>query len=122
MIPDFYTIAQVADILSTSKETLRRWDKSGKLVPSRNDENNYRLYHRSQLEQFEEAQLLFNSAWEDELKIKPQKKYNLIELFAGAGGLAIGMEKAGFNTVLLSELDKFACQTLRINRPKWNII
>ena len=122
MIPDFYTIAQVADILSTSKETLRRWDKSGKLVPSRNDENNYRLYHRSQLEQFEEAQLLFNSAWKDELKIKPQKKYNLIELFAGAGGLAIGMEKAGFNTVLLSELDKFACQTLRINRPKWNII
>lgn len=122
MIPEFYTIAQVADILSISKETLRRWDKNGKLIPIRNDENNYRLYHRLQLEQFEEAQLLFNSSWEHELKIKPLKKYTLIELFAGAGGLAIGMEKAGFSTVLLSEIDKHACQTLRLNRPKWNVV
>ena len=122
MIPEFYTIAQVADILSISKETLRRWDKNGKLVPVRNDENNYRLYHRSQLEQFEEVQLLFNSLWEKELNIKPERNYKLIELFAGAGGLAIGMEKAGFETVLLSEIDKYACQTLRQNRPKWNIV
>lgn len=122
MIPEFYTIAQVADILSISKETLRRWDKNGKLVPVRNDENNYRLYHRSQLEQFEEVQLLFNSLWEKELNIKPERKYKLIELFAGAGGLAIGMEKAGFETVLLSEIDKYACQTLRQNRPEWNIV
>lgn len=122
MIPEFYTIAQVADILSISKETLRRWDKNGKLVPFRNDENNYRLYHRSQLEQFEEVQLLCNSSWDKELNIKPERKYKLIELFAGAGGLAIGMEKAGFETVLLSEIDKYACQTLRQNRPKWNIV
>ncbi|WP_370388261.1 DNA (cytosine-5-)-methyltransferase [Snodgrassella alvi] len=122
MIPEFYTIAQVADILSISKETLRRWDKNGKLVPVRNDENNYRLYHRSQLEQFEEVQLLFNSLWEKELNIKPERNYKLIELFAGAGGLAIGMEKAGFETVLLSEIDKYACQTLRQNRPEWNVV
>ena len=122
MIPEFYTIAQVADILSISKETLRRWDKNGKLVPFRNDENNYRLYHRSQLEQFEEVQLLCNSSWDKELNIKPERKYKLIELFAGAGGLAIGMEKAGFETVLLSEIDKYACQTLRQNRPEWNVV
>ena len=30
MIPEYYTIAQVADILSISKETLRRWDKRAK--------------------------------------------------------------------------------------------
>lgn len=122
MIPEYYTIAQVADILGISKETLRRWDKNGKLIPQRNDSNQYRMYHRSQLTQFEEAQLLFNSDWEKELAIKPTRDYKLVELFAGAGGLAIGMEKAGFETVLLNELDKHACQTLRNNRPQWNVI
>lgn len=122
MIPEYYTIAQVADILGATKETLRRWDKNGKLVPQRNDSNQYRMYHRSQLTQFEEAQLLFNSSWEEELEVIPKKNYQLIELFAGAGGLAIGMEKAGFDTILLNELDKYACQTLRDNRPQWKII
>lgn len=121
MVPEFYTIAQVADILGASKETLRRWDKNGKLVPMRNDENNYRVYHRSQLEQFEEAQLLFNSSWDEEITVCPKKEFKLVELFAGAGGLAIGMEKAGFSSVLLNEIDKSACQTLRLNRPQWNV-
>jgi DNA (cytosine-5)-methyltransferase 1 len=121
MSPEFYTIAQVADILGTSKETLRRWDNNQTLVPQRHPDNNYRVYHRSQLEHFEQAQLLFNSNWEAEMSIKPKRKYKVLELFAGAGGLAIGMEKAGFDAVLLNEIDKHACNTLRTNRPKWNV-
>lgn len=122
MIPDFYSIAQVADILSVSKETLRRWDNNGTLVPQRDPKNNYRTYHRSQIECFEQAQVLFNSKWNEELNIKPKKEYKLIELFAGAGGLALGMERAGFQSVLLNEIDKHACNTLRKNRPNWNIV
>lgn len=122
MVPEYYSIAQVADILSISKETLRRWDNNGTLIPQRYPDNNYRVYHKSQLENFEQAQLLFNSNWDQELKIKPKRAYKLIELFAGAGGLAIGMEKAGFKSILLNEIDKHACNTLRENRPKWNVI
>lgn len=122
MIPEFYSIAQVADILGVSKETLRRWDNNGKLVPQRHPDNNYRVYHRSQLEHFEQAQMLFNNNWDEELKIKPKRKYKLLELFAGAGGLALGMEKAGFDSVLLNELDKHACNTLRANRPEWHVV
>lgn len=45
-----------------------------------------------------------------------------IELFAGAGGLALGIEKAGFETVGLIEFDKAAADTLKFNRPNWNVI
>jgi DNA (cytosine-5)-methyltransferase 1 len=122
MIPKYYSIAQVADILGISKETLRRWDKNGKLVPKRHPKNKYRVYHRSQLEQFEQAQLLFNSNWDEEVGIKPDRSYTLIELFAGAGGLAIGLENAGLKSSLLNEIDKNACATLRKNRPEWNVV
>jgi len=110
--------------LSVSKETLRRWGNNGTLVPQRSPDNNYREYHRSQLEKFEQAQLLFNSDWDNEVTIKQYKEYRLIELFAGAGagGLALGMEEAGFKSVFLNELDKHACNTLRKNRPEWNVI
>lgn len=45
-----------------------------------------------------------------------------LELFSGAGGLALGLEKSGFHTLALNEFDKNACATLRNNRPNWNVL
>lgn len=52
----------------------------------------------------------------------PDKPFTSIELFAGAGGMALGLEQAGFNHLGLVEVDKHASQTLRLNRPHWNIL
>ena len=55
-------------------------------------------------------------------EIKAIQDFTVIELFAGAGGLAVGLEKAGLKCVALNEIDKYACKTLRTNRPNWNVL
>ena len=54
-------------------------------------------------------------------KVLP-KAFTAIELFAGAGGLALGVEMAGFNPIALIEIDKDAANTLKHNRNDWNVI
>ena len=51
-----------------------------------------------------------------------KNKYNVLELFAGAGGMALGLEEAGFENIGLIEIDKNAVKTLQKNRPHWNVI
>ncbi|CAC9501628.1 DNA-cytosine methyltransferase (EC 2.1.1.37) [uncultured Gammaproteobacteria bacterium] len=107
----------LADIMSVSKRTVGSWKKNGKVNPLKNG-----LYSLSDLVYFPQVKAMMESNWDKEQEIKPIKKYSSIELFAGAGGLAIGLEKAGFNAVALSEIDKNACSTLRKNKPEWNIL
>ncbi len=48
--------------------------------------------------------------------------YTSIEICAGAGGQAVGLEQAGFEHLALVEIESIACDTLRLNRPKWIVL
>ncbi len=119
---EFLTLAEASKLIGKSKETLRRWDREGKLSAVREPMSNYRVYRKDQVE------LLFSNFFSKEIKddvnneVNPENQYTVLELFAGAGGLAIGLEKAGLKCVALNEIDKWACQTLRKNRPNWKIL
>lgn len=55
------------------------------------------------------------------LKADKPSGYTAIDLFAGAGGTALGLENAGLEHLLLNEFDKNAAATLVKNRPNWNV-
>lgn len=119
---DYFSAAIVADALSVSKRNIDAWVKNGKLVPELDPNIHEKPYSRAQLEAFEQFSAMFNSRWDEDMAIEPSRDYTLVELFAGAGGLALGLEQAGFKSILLNEKDKYACNTLRTNRPDWNVV
>lgn len=115
----YYSLEEASNLVGKSKETLRRWDRKGILTAVREPVSNYRLYFE------EDVKNLLGNFFNNETKsnfVKPDNDYTVLELFAGAGGLAVGLEKAGLKCVGLNEIDKWACETLRKNRPNWNVL
>ena len=109
-----------ADIMGVSKATVLRWEANGIFTPQIDNEGN-KFFYVDKLLHVPEIKQMVMSDWEQEMSTKPLRPYTSIELFAGAGGLALGMEKAGFKHILLNEIDHEACCTLRHNRPNWTI-
>ena len=52
---EFITIKDAAEILSVSRDTLRRWDKAGKLKTKRHPMNNFRIYDPAEVEALRKA-------------------------------------------------------------------
>jgi len=110
-----------ASVMGVSKATLQKWEENGTFVP-KTDENGKKFFYTKDLIGVEPIKKMLNSAWDEEMLTEPLRDFTSIELFAGGGGLALGMEKAGFKHVMLNEFDASACSTLRANRPEWNVI
>jgi len=110
-----------ADIMGVSRATVDKWIANGKCVIHL-DENNKKYLIASELSSFSEISAMLNNRWTEESVVVPRRTFTSIELFAGGGGLALGMHKAGFKHLLLNELDKDACATLQKNMPDWNVV
>lgn len=115
------SISDASEKLEVSLDTIRRWEKKG-LIKAHRASNGHRYFDKKELDRL----LAKNSGSGDVgykvLKAKKKSDYTVVELFAGAGGLALGMENAGLECNLLVEIDKKAVETLKQNRPKWNIV
>lgn len=120
---EFITIQKAADILSVSSDTIRRWEKKGLIKAERNAQN-YRVFSFAQLLNIKQKMGTDMSSQRGfyVLKNESMSAYTTIELFAGAGGMALGLENAGLHTNMLVEFDSNPARTLIKNRPNWNVV
>lgn len=117
----FYSLNTLADILGTSVATVQKWGDSG-IYPLHKDEKGRVGFMSQELMQIDAIRNMNDGEWYKEFHSKPNRIFTSVELFAGAGGLALGLDMAGFQHVLLNEFDEQACNTLRINKPNWNVL
>lgn len=116
------TISQAADEIGVSIDTIRRWEKKGLIKGTRSDKN-YRLFNIDEVKRIHDK--LSGAVSSNNyriLKSENTSELTSIDLFAGAGGTALGLENAGIRHLALNEWDKHAAATLRLNRPDWNVI
>lgn len=116
----FLSTSNLADILGTSIATTQKWGENG-TYPYRS-RNGKMGFYMEDLIDIPQVNDMLNSKWEEEMHVTPLRDFTSLELFAGAGGLALGMHFAGFRHILLNEIDAMASETLRINRPDWNVL
>lgn len=118
----FFDVEFAADLLSVTKQTVLSWIDAGKLKPVSSDASGNPLFDWKAFLPFPQVADMDERKWKEFSSIKPKRQYTSIELFAGGGGLALGLEKAGFHHILLNEFMPEACETLRKNRPNWNVV
>ena len=121
------TVTAASHALNVSVDTIRRWNKLGLIKASR-DKNNKRLFNLQEIKRLQSK--LNGGKDETEYKVlqsnKKYKEASCIDLFAGAGGTALGFHNAGIPHVMLNELDEHAVETLQHNSKEhelnWNIV
>ncbi len=117
----FLSVSNLADLTGTSLATVQKWGESG-VYPFHKNKKGKNGFYMEELTDIEPVRMMLNTHWDEEFHVAPLRDYTSVELFAGAGGLALGMHLAGFRHVLLNEMDAMACQTLRRNHPEWNVL
>lgn len=115
------SISDASHVMNVSVDTIRRWEKKG-LVKATRTNNGHRMFRATELASLKAKLSGAAGVAHRVLVASSRTKYRVIELFAGAGGLALGLHNAGLNCAMLVEIDKHAAATLKLNRPRWNVI
>jgi DNA (cytosine-5)-methyltransferase 1 len=113
-------VGDVARVLDVSVDTIRRWEKKG-LIRGQRDARGQRIFSLDEVRLLQTKLTDKSSRGFQVLKAETQSPYTVIELFAGAGGLALGFEHAGLNAKTLVEIEPRAAATLNANRPGWDV-
>lgn len=119
---DLYTISEAAERIGVSADTIRRWEKKG-LIKTKRSDKNYRVFNIDEIRRIHDKVSGVHKANNFKILSARQKSaYTAIDLFAGCGGTALGLENAGLNHIMLNEIDKHAVATLRLNKPGWKVV
>lgn len=116
----FLSTSNFADLLGTSIATTQKWGETG--VYPYHSHNGKMGFYMEELTDVEPVQMMLSSNWDEEKHVTPLRDFTSLELFAGAGGLTLGMHLAKFRHILLNKIDPMASETLRLNRPDWNVL
>lgn len=116
------SVCRAARDLEISEDTIRRWAKLG-LLRYEKDDRGMRLFDIEEINRVKRQRNTSVKSSGRRFKVlkSPMNGFTSIELFAGAGGTALGMHNAGFKHLLLNEINHDACETLRTNKPRWKI-
>lgn len=124
---ELLSISEASAQTGLSIDTLRRWDKKG-IIRATRDERGKRFFNLAEIRKIKAKR---DCVTRDDrsngrnYRVLDDEKPNgfvSIDLFAGSGGTALGLEHAGFKHLLLSEIDRDAVATLRRNRRNWNVV
>jgi len=114
---DLVPVHIAAELLKVSPDTIRRWHKKG-LIKAITGPHGERLFSKDEISRVNQKGSASDKPWK--VLKAPKSKLTSIELFCGAGGLALGMHNAGINSRLLVDFDKDSIKTLQANRPTWD--
>lgn len=114
-------ISEAANQLNVSIDTIRRWEKKGLIKGSRS-KSGAREFDLAEIRRLKKKIDGGESDHEYTILKSEPTNFTAIDLFAGGGGTALGLENAGFQHLLVNEKDKWAVQTLKQNRPNWNVV
>jgi len=109
--PELLTINEVCEILRCHPNSLRAWDKNGKLKAVRIGEKRVRRYRKDDV-----LHLLSNT------KKSNQVGYKVLDLFSGCGGLSYGFDQEGYEAVLGIDNWDLSLDTFKRNHPGSNTL